>query len=180
MTQRLTALIASAGALVLIAACGSSGGSAPSTPSQPSTTTSTGAAADVTLHQTTSFGNVLADPAGRTLYLLTSDGATLACTGGCLSLWKPLKLPHGATPKAGPGVTGTLGVVSRGSDQQITISRHPLYTYTGDSGPGDTTGQGIHSFNGTWYVVAPGGSPVTSSGANSSPSSSGGGGGYGY
>jgi hypothetical protein len=45
-----------------------------------------------------------------------------------------------------------------------------MYEYSGDSGPGQSSGQGIKSFGGTWYAVMPSGNPVTSSG--------GGGGGY--
>lgn len=173
-TLKRSAVAMSAGAaLVVLAACGSSGGSGgTNTATQPQS--STGAAAEtVTLHNT-SLGNVLADASGRALYLLTADGAKLACNGGCLSIWAPLLVPKGSTPKAGSGVTGTLGVVDRGNNQQqVTIAGHPLYTYSGDSGPGVTSGQGMQSFGGTWYVVGPSGISVTASasGGSSSPSS---------
>ena len=40
-------------------------------------------------------------------------------------------------PKAGPGVTGRLGAITRaGGAVQVTYDGHPLYTYIGDSGPG--------------------------------------------
>jgi predicted lipoprotein with Yx(FWY)xxD motif len=123
---------------------------------------------------------VLADSSGRTLYLLTSDGATLACTGGCLQVWAPLMLVSGTTPQAGSGITGALSVVARGSNKQVTIAGHPLYTYTGDDGAGQTKGQSIMSYNGTWYVVGPSGAPVTSSSGSGGTSPSPTSGGYNY
>jgi hypothetical protein len=61
---------------------------------------------------------------------------------------------------------------------QVTYNGHPLYRFAADAKPGDTTGQGTTAFGGTWYVVGPSGTPITS--AAPSPSSSGSGGGYGY
>jgi hypothetical protein len=46
-----------------------------------------------------------------------------------------------------------------------------MYEYSGDAGPGDSSGQGIKSFGGTWYVLDASGNPVTSGGSS-------GGGGY--
>ena len=36
----------------------------------------------------------------------------------------------------------------------------PLYTYSGDSSKGQTHGEGIKSFGGTWYAVTPAGQPA--------------------
>ncbi len=53
-----------------------------------------------------------------------------------------------------------------------TYNGYLLYEYTGDSAPGQTNGQGLQSFGGTWYVLNASGQPVKSS--------SSGGGGYSY
>jgi predicted lipoprotein with Yx(FWY)xxD motif len=157
---------------LVLSACGGSSKGTSTIGGQPSAPAP--GAPNLSLHST-SLGSVLADSSGRTLYLLTSDrNGSLACTGGCLQVWAPLMLSAGATPQAGSGVTGTLGVVARGSNKQVTIAGHPLYTYTADDGPGQTNGQGIQSYNGTWYVVNSSGASVTSSaggGASPSPTS---------
>jgi hypothetical protein len=56
---------------------------------------------------------------------------------------------------------------------QLTINGMPLYTYSGDSGSGQASGQGIQD---VWFAVTPSGTS-TSTGGNGD--SSGGGGGYG-
>jgi hypothetical protein len=43
-----------------------------------------------------------------------------------------------------------------------------VYEYSGDSGPGQSNGQGIKSFGGTWYVLNASGSPVTTMSGGSS------------
>jgi hypothetical protein len=43
-------------------------------------------------------------------------------------------------------------------DPQITINGRPVYTYAGDDGPGDLSGQGV---GGIWHVVAPDGTEIT-------------------
>jgi predicted lipoprotein with Yx(FWY)xxD motif len=35
----------------------------------------------------------------------------------------------------------------------VTYYGHPLYYYGGDSKPGQASGEGIHSFGGSWYLV---------------------------
>lgn len=43
---------------------------------------------------------------------------------------------------------------------------HPLYTFAGDSAPGDTSGQGVSAFGALWYALSPTGQQVTGSGSN--------------
>jgi len=137
----LAALALAAGALT---ACGGnsgygSGGGTPTT----STSTPTIEVAS------TSLGDVLTDANGRTLYLFTHDsGGTVACTGGCLSVWPPLQ----GTPSAGSGADASLvGTISRSDGTtQATYAGHPLYYYSGDEKAGDVNGQEIQD---AWYVV---------------------------
>jgi hypothetical protein len=37
---------------------------------------------------------------------------------------------------------------------------HPLYTYSGDSGPGETSYVGAKQFGGTWYAINASGNTV--------------------
>ncbi|HEX5299801.1 MAG TPA: hypothetical protein VFW50_22665 [Streptosporangiaceae bacterium] len=94
---------------------------------------------------------VLADPNGRTLYWFAPDtAARSACYGSCAAYWPPVKGP--AT--AGPGVTGTLRVLTRSDGSvQAVYDGHPLYTYVGDSAPGQTNGNGLNLNGGLWHEV---------------------------
>src|SRR5438128_123282 len=156
--SRIPLVIGAAVLSGVLSACGSSGGSSPSgtTPSNPTSTRATVALG------TTNLGSVLVDDRGRTLYQLSSDKPNQpACVGSCLSVWRPLTVATGAQPKAGTGVTGALGVLTRADGtRQVTIGTHPLYTYSGDTSTGEANGQQIMSYGGIWYVVTAVGAPV--------------------
>ncbi len=98
----------------------------------------------------TSIGPVLADAKGFTLYWYAKDTRmTSNCTGGCATAWPPLI----GTPKAAMGVrlTGKLGAITRsGGLTQATYKGHPLYTYAGDTAPGQVKGNGL---GGVWHVL---------------------------
>jgi len=87
------------------------------------------------------FKNVLTTTAGMgaTLYTATS------CTGSCLGIWPPLLMPKGATiPKGPKGLTG-LGTIKSGKHLQVTYKKHPLYTFSSDSGS-SVSGNGVAGF----------------------------------
>ena len=94
---------------------------------------------------------VLADAKGRTLYWFAPDTATRsACYGSCAAYWPPVKGPAAA----GPGVTGTLSVLTRSDGSiQAAYDGHPLYTYVGDSAPGQANGNGLNLNGGLWHEV---------------------------
>jgi predicted lipoprotein with Yx(FWY)xxD motif len=94
---------------------------------------------------------VLADANGRTLYWFAPDtAARSACYGSCAAYWPPVKGP--AT--AGPGVTGKLTVLTRSDGSvQAAYDGHPLYTYVGDSAPGQANGNGLNLNGGLWHEV---------------------------
>jgi len=94
---------------------------------------------------------VLADANGRTLYWFAPDtAARSACHGSCAAYWPPVKGP--AT--AGPGVTGTLSALTRPDGSvQAAYDGHPLYTYVGDSAPGQANGNGLNLNGGLWHEV---------------------------
>jgi len=106
----------------------------------------------VTLKTITISGvTVLTDANGLTLYLFAPDTPTTSkCTGSCTAYWPPVI----GVPRAGPGVTGTLGTVSRGGRTvQATYDGHPLYTYIGDNRPGEANGNKVDLNGGYWYEV---------------------------
>ena len=192
---------------LLLAACGSStspssaSGNGSSMSTKSSTSSMTGksksgssgmmSASTATLMKVkTSIGPVLADTKGFTLYWYAKDtGMTSACTGGCATAWPPVI----GKPTAAMGVrlTGKLGTISRaGGMMQATYKGHPLYTYAGDTAPGQVKGNGL---GGVWHALRVNAIDAVSAsslmkGAMSSPSpkakasssmgSGGGGGGY--
>jgi predicted lipoprotein with Yx(FWY)xxD motif len=87
-----------------------------------------------------------------TLYTLTNDGKPVACTGACLTIWPPLVLPAGETTAVASGVAN-LGTANTSAGKQVSYKGAPLHTFSADQAPGDTNGEGIVSFGGTWHVV---------------------------
>ena len=109
----------------------------------------------------TELGKVLVDAKGRTLYLFEADkGRTSACDGACASIWPPLTTTN--RPTAGPGLAASkLGTTKRSDGAtEVTYNGHPLYTYAGDSAPGQTSGQGLDDFGAEWYVLSAGGDKI--------------------
>ena len=134
----------SVAALVLFGIALASAGGAPASAA------STGAG--VTLKTTTIRGIImLTNAQGLTLYWFAPDSpAASRCTGSCAAYWPPVA----GTPKAGPGITGKLGTIRRpGGTAQATYDGHPLYTYAGDSAPGQARGNNLDLNGGFWYEV---------------------------
>jgi predicted lipoprotein with Yx(FWY)xxD motif len=126
---------------------------------------------------------VLTNAAGLTLYTFAKDsGGQSACYGGCAKFWPPvLGKPRVA---AGVSLNGKFGTTTRKNGQvQVTYNGHPLYTFAGDSKPGDTHGNGSTQDGGLWKVIttsASGASGGSSPAPSASSSGGGGSGGYGY
>jgi predicted lipoprotein with Yx(FWY)xxD motif len=121
-------------------------------PSAPSASSSSSAASGQVLKTIQIKGvTVLTNSKGMTLYWFAPDTSTKsACYGSCAAYWPPV---YGAQ-KAGPGVTGKLGTIKRTDGTiQATYDGHPLYTYIGDSHPGQATGNDINLNGGFWYEV---------------------------
>jgi predicted lipoprotein with Yx(FWY)xxD motif len=136
-------------------------------------TTGDGRAATVGV-ASSGLGNILVDRQGRTLYLFERDsGATSACTGACAVNWPPLRVR--GTPLVGSGAKAADVSTTARADgiSQLTYNGHPLYTFVNDKKPGDTNGEGINAFGGSWFAVSAAGGKVA---PRSQPQ---GGGGYG-
>jgi predicted lipoprotein with Yx(FWY)xxD motif len=119
--------------------------------------------------------SVLTNIKGFTLYWFAPDTSTTSkCNGQCAKFWPPVKGPV----IAGPGVIGALGTITRSDGStQAKFDGHPLYTFTGDTKPGQNNGNGKNLSGGVWHEVTLSGAKAP---APSSSSSSSGGGGYGY
>jgi predicted lipoprotein with Yx(FWY)xxD motif len=95
---------------------------------------------------------VLTDSEGLTLYWFAPDKPTSsACYGTCAAYWPPVS----GTPVVAAGVTGvtgTLGTIRRTDGSvQATYDSHPLYTYIGDTRPGQASGNKVDLNGGFWY-----------------------------
>jgi predicted lipoprotein with Yx(FWY)xxD motif len=106
----------------------------------------------------TNLGSILVSSSGRTLYEFTRDRAgknSCAAISGCSEVWPALNA--GGRPTGGAGIKSSL-LSSNG--KQVTYAGHPLYTYSGDSGPGETSYVGVKQFGGAWYAVNAAGAAV--------------------
>jgi len=96
---------------------------------------------------------ILTTAQGRTLYYRTTDmPPTTVCSGGCASAWPPLLVSGSNAPTSTTSLSGKLSVQADANGNQVEYNGHPLYTFSGDTSPGQTTGEG---FAGIWHVVTP-------------------------
>jgi predicted lipoprotein with Yx(FWY)xxD motif len=148
---------------LVLAACGGSSYGGSKAPSTTSTTSKAAppAATAVVSAKSSSLGTFLVDAKGQTLYLWDADhGSKSTCNGECATNWPPLTTK--SAPKAGAGVKASLLGTTKRADgtQEITYAGHPLYTFAGDTAPGQTTGQGSGAFGAPWWVVTPAGQAI--------------------
>jgi predicted lipoprotein with Yx(FWY)xxD motif len=94
---------------------------------------------------------VLTNAKGLTLYWFGPDTPTRsACSGSCVAYWPPVNAPA----RAGPGVTGKITSIRRPDGSlQAVYNGHPLYTYIGDSGPGQAHGNDLNLNGGVWHEI---------------------------
>jgi predicted lipoprotein with Yx(FWY)xxD motif len=109
------------------------------------------AAAGTSLKTTTIGGTtVLTNANGFTLYSFAPDTpASSKCYGTCAVYWPPVT---GTT--AGPGLPGKVTTITRtDGSHQLTYNGHPLYTYIGDTAPGQARGNNLNLNGGLWHEV---------------------------
>jgi predicted lipoprotein with Yx(FWY)xxD motif len=161
-----------------VAACGGSGAATAAPPAAPAKTTTTPTPTPKATIRVanSSFGRILVDSSGNTLYLFKADsGTSSACSDGCAIAWPPLRT--GGTPAVAGGANSALvGTISRSDGtRQVTYHGHPLYTFVKDKKPGDVNGQGVTAFGAAWFAVSPAGNeiasqPATHGGGSARPS----------
>jgi predicted lipoprotein with Yx(FWY)xxD motif len=164
-----------------VAACGSSASSSspaaqsssPAAPASSAAAAGAGSSAGSAslLTATVNGTKVLTNAKGFVVYWFAPDTPTSSkCSGSCATYWPPVT----GSVTAGSGVTGTLGTITRSDGtKQATYDGHPLYTYAGDTSPGQAKGNGLNVSGGLWYeMTVSGATPAASASAKS------GGGGY--
>ncbi|WP_206791478.1 hypothetical protein [Amycolatopsis sp. MtRt-6] len=109
--------------------------------------------------KTFDLGLMLVDGTGYTIYRYDRDTPNPSrsnCTGQCAAKWIPVKPGNLAPIDVDQSL---IGQITRpdGTPQQ-TLAGWPLYHYTGDTEPADTSGQGLDQ---AWYPIAPDGKKIT-------------------
>jgi predicted lipoprotein with Yx(FWY)xxD motif len=166
----------------LLAACGSSSSSSNGSTAAavPAPSNSGGGTAVVKTASVSSLGgSVLVDAQGLTLYHLSGEqnGKWICTSAACVKVWHPLAAPSSGAPS---GSVGSLGTTLRpGGAMQVTFKGMPLYSFAGDTKPGEAKGQGIKDV-GVWTAVTPNGATAAKPAAATTTPSSSSGGGYGY
>jgi predicted lipoprotein with Yx(FWY)xxD motif len=108
-----------------------------------------------------SLGQILVDSHGRTLYLWAHDKHHRStCYGACTAYWPPLTTR--GKPRATGGARQALLSTTRRRDGRLQVAYrgHPLYRFSGDTKPGQTSGEGLTDFGGRWDPVSPTGAAV--------------------
>lgn len=138
--RRWSPALAVAAAGLALAACGGAATAA----------SVTGAATKDVKTRSTSLGTILVNSKSMSLYALSVEKKNhFICTGTCTKTWHPLRSKH----KSPTGTVGSLSFLKRpDGTKQVAYKGHPMYTFAGDSKPGDTKGQGFKDV-GTWHVL---------------------------
>ena len=170
--RMLVVLLAVAATAAVLAACSSSGTSSSSSGGGTSTASPAAATAGSLKTATIGGATVLTSAKGFTLYSFAPDTPTKSnCNGTCAQNWPPVKGPATAS-----GVTGTFGTIKRSDGStQATFDGHPLYTFVGDTAPGQAKGNGLNAAGGLWHEITTSG---TAPAGGSTSGSGGGGSGY--
>ncbi len=106
----------------------------------------------VQLRNDATFGQVMTDADGFTLYFFAPDSdGNSKCSGGCADVW-PIFNPAELTLDEGLD-TADFGTIAReDGGNQTTYKGWPLYRFSNDTAAGDINGDGA---GGTWFVAKP-------------------------
>ena len=116
----------------------------------------------LTAHKT-KLGSILVNGRGFTVYAFTKDSRNHdSCVEirECAHIWPPVT--SGGRASAGAGLKSSLigSITIKGGAKQVTYAGHPLYTYSGDSGPAETGYVDFSAFGGRWPAVSTSGGEV--------------------
>ncbi|MDA8071671.1 MAG: hypothetical protein M0Z82_08720 [Actinomycetota bacterium] len=158
---------------VVLAACSSTSSSAAAATRSPTSSSSSSTSAALRTATSSTYGTYLTNSSGYAVYTLSSDPPNKStCSGACVALWPPLVVS--GTPAVASGVSSAdVGTITRSSGHiQVTYNHHPLYTFTHDTAPGQTHGEGIVAFGGTWTLMSPSGKPIAPTAKAAAPAKS--------
>jgi predicted lipoprotein with Yx(FWY)xxD motif len=147
---------------MLIVGCGSStttgGGSYGSGSTNPPASTPGGSSSSTAIQTATATvkgqsETVLTDAQGKTLYYFTADSEMQpTCSNSCAQMWPPLLFTGSGVPTSSTPLAGKLSLQMDANGSQVEYNGHPLYTFSGDTAPSQTNGEGLF---GMWFVATP-------------------------
>jgi len=108
----------------------------------------------VMLMQHPTYGLILTDSSGFTLYTWEADEPLMSnCYDACADEWPPLIVSDQLIIPT--GLPGALDLVDRGDGTwQVALDGWPLYYFWADTQAGDVKGDGDLGFGARWDVVA--------------------------
>lgn len=107
---------------------------------------------NVRINNDATFGNVMTDADGFTLYFFALDSkGTSNCNGGCADVW-PAFFADDLTLDVSLNANDFGTITREDGSQQTTYRGWPLYTFSNDAAAGDINGDGAGD---TWYVGKP-------------------------
>ena len=141
-------LLAGLASCLLLFACGAGPASA-TNPTLPVNTT----------HLSGASQTILTDSRGFTLYFYIPDTPTqTTCAGVCARNWPPLLAAASDQTLSADPLPGKFTIQHTENRNQVEYNKHLLYTYIGDTAPGQMTGNGVDE----WYVATTDLQPPTS------------------
>lgn len=122
------------------------GGSTPPPPAKVADTT-------VKVAQNGTFGAILTDSTGNSLYFFANDAnGQNNCTGGCVAKW-PIFYVDSAKLTISAGLKASdFGTITTPNGKQTTYKGWPLYYYASDAKAGDTGGDNVGTI---WFIAKP-------------------------
>ena len=106
----------------------------------------------VILTTNATYGPILTDSVGNTLYFFSLDAnGNSACSGNCLVAWPVYYTPN-VTTDAGLNKDDFATIIRSDGTPQTTYKGWPLYYFNNDAKPGDVNGENV---NNVWFVAKP-------------------------
>ncbi len=108
---------------------------------------------DIKLRTVTTYGEILTDSEGKTLYFFSLDhtGESLLCDADCVKAW-PIFYKDNPTLDSGLEATDFSTTTRKDGTKQTTYKGWPLYYFANDTEAGQTKGEGA---NDIWFVAKP-------------------------
>jgi predicted lipoprotein with Yx(FWY)xxD motif len=127
----------------------------PSQPVKPVQNTPVKPAPTVKVADNPTYGKILVDSKGMTLYTFAIDKpGESVCLGQCVVYWPLLTVAAGTTPTSEEVLPKALGSFQRADGtNQVMYDNWPLYYFARDKAPGDALGHNVNGSGGFWYVV---------------------------
>ncbi len=106
----------------------------------------------VQLVNNATFGNILTDADGKSLYFFSRDSkGNSACSGGCIGNW-PIFYTSDLTLDEGLEASDFGEITREDGEKQTTYKGWPLYYFVNDNAAGDTNGDKVGN---NWYIAKP-------------------------